>query len=144
MILRRIITSILALTMAVTCFIGVASAANTVEPQSSVTLGAYSVTMKAGSNSGELRINYTVNANSTANSVGVSLIKIYKSNGTLVATITGTTSNGLIATSSFMHAGQYTYSATSGTSYYAKVTVFATIGSITDSRVVTTATVTAP
>lgn len=142
--MKRIITSILTLSMLIAFCIGVASAANTIEPRASITLGAYSVTMKAGNNRGELKFNFTVNANSTASSVGVSSIKIYKSDGTNVATITGTTSNGLIATSTFMHTGQYIYAATSGTSYYAEVTVFATIGSTTDSRVVTTATVKAP
>ena len=76
--------------------------------------------------------------------VGIEEIKIYRSNGSLVTTIAGTTSNDLINTDVSMHAGSYPYTGTSGTSYYAEVTIFATVGSDSDSRTITTSTVEAP
>ena len=54
------------------------------------------------------------------------------------------TSNGLVRSNASRHRSTYTYTGTSGTSYYAEVTVFAKIGSDYDSRTVTTATVKAP
>ena len=50
----------------------------------------------------------------------------------------------LVRSNASRHRSTYTYTGTSGTSYYAEVTVFAKIGSDYDSRTVTTATVKAP
>ena len=141
--MKRIFTSFFALVLALTCCLGVTSA-NAVSPQASLTIASYSATMKAGSSSGQVKIGFDVTASKMADSLGVSSIVIYKADGTYVTTITGTTSNGLKETSSSMHKGTYTYTGVSQVSYYAKVTVFATVGSTTDSRTVTTATAKAP
>lgn len=142
--MKRIVTFTLALTMLLTCCLGVASATNTADTRASLTISAYSASLRAGTNRGEIKISYDVNASKIADSVGVSSIVIYKSDGSRVTTITGSKSNGLICASDFGHDGVYSYTATSGASYYAKVTVFATIGSVSDSRTVTTSTVKAP
>jgi hypothetical protein len=141
--MKRTFTFVLALTMVLTCCSGAALAA-TFSPQASLTLSYYEVVLLAGSKSGEIRINYDVGASKLADSLGVSSIEIYKSNGSYVTTITGTTSNGLVRNNSSSHMGVYSYIGTSGVSYYAKVTVFATVGSVSDSRTVTTSTVKAP
>lgn len=141
--MKRTFTFALALTMVLTCFCGAALAA-TLSPRASLTLSSYEVMLKAGSKSGEIRINYDVTASKLADSLGVSSIEIYKSNGSYVTTITGSTSNGLICNNDVSHMGVYSYIGTSGVSYYAKVTVFATVGSVSDSRTVTTSTVKAP
>lgn len=112
--------------------------------RASPTLNSYSAILKTGSSSGVVRISYDVIANKNASSLGISSIVIYKSNGSYVDTITGTVSNGLIATNSVSHTSSYSYPGNSGTSYYAVVTVFATIDGVTDSRTITTNTIKAP
>ena len=142
--MKRILTMPLAFLMAISCCLMMVSAAETVLQRASITLSGYSATMKAGTTSGELRISYQVNSNMVATKLGVSSIKIYKSNGTYVTTISGSTTNGLIRTSSNTHRGTYSYSGTPGTSYYAVVTVFASTSAESDSRDITTATIKAP
>lgn len=122
------------------CFVG----ANAVESRASTTLYLFTASTSKGSNSGEVKINYDVYASQKADEVGISSIVIYKSDGSYVTTITGTTGNGLIRTGVIRHKSTYVYTGTSGTSYYAVVTGFATIGSDSDSRTVTTSTIKAP
>lgn len=139
--LKRVFTSILALTMILTLSCGNSAAFGELAPMSSFTLSDYNVGLKVGVNQGEIRISYDVAASKRADSLGVSSIAIYRANGSHVATITGTTANKLVRNSTSGNTGTYSYIATSGTSYYAEVTVFATVGSTTDSRMVTTTTV---
>ncbi len=142
--MKRIISSILALTMMFALSCGATAVSGGASPMASPTLAEYIAIMTAGTSSRELKIAYDVTASRLADLVGVSSIVIYKSDGSYVTTITGTTGNGLIVSSDFGHAGSYAYLGTSGTYYYAKVTVFATIGSVSDSRTITTSTVKAP
>lgn len=122
------------------CCVGASAA----ETRASTTLTLFTVSTSAGDNAGEIKINYNVQANKSADEVGISFIKIYKSDGTYVTTITGTTGNGLIRTGTTRHKSIYVYKGSSGTSYYAVVTGYATVGSDSDSRDVTTSTVKAP
>lgn len=138
---KRILSLGLIMIMALTFCGGMALAA---EPRASSTLTYYPVGVSKGEDEGEVDISYDVMANKKADEVGVSLIKIYKSDGTYVTTITGTVANGLLRTNAFSHRSTYTYKGTSGVTYYAEVTVYAKIGSDSDSRTVTTPTVTAP
>jgi hypothetical protein len=131
--LKRIFTSILALTMIITLSCGASATFDMPTSMASLTLSDYNVGLKAGTISGEIRISYTVTASKPADSVGVSSIVIYKADGSYVTTITGTTGNGLILNSDVGHAGTYSYKGTSGVSYYAVVTVFAKVGTISDS-----------
>lgn len=112
----------------------------------SPTLSRYTAQLSKGTSKGKITVSYRVvaSAPSRVTSIGVSSIKIYKSDGTYVTTISGTTSNGLVLKNTSTHTGTYTYSGVSGTSYYAHVTVFATAGGITSSGTVKTNTVTAP
>lgn len=113
--------------------------------RSSPTLAIYSAKITQGATgTGKLIISYDVSANTEAKEVGVASIKIYKSNGSYVTTITGTTRNSLIATNTERHRSYYTYTGITGTEYYAIVTVTATIGDKTDSKDYTTNTETAP
>lgn len=138
---KRILSVGLILTLMLTLCGGMALAA---EPRASLTLSYYPVGVSKGDNEGEIDIGYDVLASQKADEVGVSSIKIYKSDGTYVTTITGTTGNGLIRTNATRHRSIYTYEGTSGVTYYAEVTVYAKIGSNSDSRTVTTPTVKAP
>lgn len=115
-----------------------------VDPFSSSALAKYTATLSSGS-SGQVKLTYNVIASATASSVGVSTIKIYNANGNYLATIMGTTSNGLMAKNTTQKSGTYTYTgATSGVSYYAVVTCTATVSGVTDSKPVTTNTAKAP
>lgn len=70
--------------------------------------------------------------------IGVASIVIYKSDGSYVTTIKGSTANGLISFNTDRKNGSYTYKGTSGVSYYAVVTITATAGSETDNKTITT------
>lgn len=112
--------------------------------RASPTLNAYSAIITKGSSAGKIVITYDVAANTIAESLGVSYMKIYTSDGSYVTTIYATSLNGFTTSGTMSHRNSYTYTGTSGTSYYAEVTVFATIGGVTDSRTITTNTVKAP
>lgn len=120
------------------------STALAVEDRASTTLSRYPIAVFEGDNKGEIKIGYDVMASGIADEVGVSSIKIYKSNGSYVTTITGTTGNGLLRTDASRHSSTYVYEGTSGVTYYAVVTVYAKIGSDSDSKTVTTSSIKAP
>lgn len=130
------------LTMAFVCVLcgGNAMAAET---KASEILSYYLVTIERGSSAGEIKVNYDVRAD-LSGTIGVESIEIYKSNGSYVTTITGTTSNGLLKSGSKKHSGTYTYTGTAGVSYYAVVTVSAKAGTVYDSDEITTGTAKAP
>lgn len=146
--MKRIISVILTLTLALSCCLSTAFAAEDIMPMASLTIVSQAANMAAGSktgiNTGELRISYDITAKRPATELGVSSIKLYRSDGTYITTITGTTENGLIG-SGVKHMDTYSYvGGVSGRYYYAEVTLFATIGDISDSVTITTATVKAP
>lgn len=121
-----------------------AYAADEVAPYASFYLSSYSVSASRGDAKGELVISYAVNSNTKATSIGVDKIEIYNSSGTKIATIFGSLSNGLQASSTSAHFDDYSYYGVSGAFYYAKVTVFAENASGSDSRTLTTSTVQVP
>ncbi len=112
--------------------------------RSSPTLAIYSAKLTQGSRSGNIIISYDVSANTLAEEVGVATIKVYEAGGDCAATITGSIWNNLLLTDSVDHRSSYTYKGTSGTTYYTVVTVTATIDGVTDTRDITTNSVTAP
>lgn len=142
--LRRFLSTILILAISLTLCISSSFALENSTYRASPTLSAYNAKVSKGYSSGKIIISYDVEANIEGESVGVSSIVIYKSNGTYVTTITGTVENDLIGTNTPWHSSSYTYHGISGTYYYAVVTVFATINGVTDSRTITTNTVQAP
>lgn len=140
--MKRIVSIALAAALALTCCFGAAFANDGIMPLSSPTLMGHQVTMLPGNISGELRISYTVNAVSRADEVGILSIDLYRSTGAYVETIYGTTANGLVRTDAVTNMATYSYTGLeSGKYYYADVTVYATIDGVTDSEVITTATV---
>lgn len=141
---HRILSMILALTISIALCSSFSFASDNSIFRASPTLSGYSAKLTPGHSAGDIVITYDVEANVGAESVGVSSIKIYKSSGNYVTTITGSESNGLVEVGSDWHRSSYTYHGISGTYYYAKVTVFATIDGVTDSRTITTNTVQAP
>lgn len=105
-------------------------------------LAEYGAALVAREESGRYDIYYDVTAVKRSDSLGVSQVKIYRSDGTYITTIFGSTSNGLIRENSPSHTGTYTYYGVSGNSYYAVVTIFAARGNGSDSRDITTNTIT--
>lgn len=138
--LKRFVTLALVFVVTITCCINASAASSTIL-RSSPTLSDYEAILKAGSSQGEIKINYDVTSSKPATSLGVYSIAIYTSSGTYITTIYGTTSNGLIRTSASSHIGSYSYIGTTGTYYYAKVTVFAETATDYDSRVIVTNTI---
>lgn len=125
------------------CILGGVTA-NASSLRASPTLNAYNAIATQGGDSGKIVITYDVAANTIADSVGVSMMKIYKSNGSYVTTIYANSQNNFKISNAVRHRTSYTYTGISGTSYYAEVTVFATIDGVTDSRTITTSNVKAP
>lgn len=138
---KRILSFLTALTLVLSLCGVYAMAA---EARASLTLSSYLAKVEAGDNSGEIKVIYDVCANSEADLVGISLLKIYKSNGILVDTITGTEDNGLLDSNAFRHRSKYIYSGESGVTYYAAVTVYAKIGSNSDTGKIVTNSAKAP
>lgn len=140
--MKRILTPLLLVCLLFTCC-GSALAVDA-GVQSNPTLSFYDAKLAAGTTKGKILIRYQLIASKSASSIGVSSIKIYKADDTYVTTITGTTANKLIASNKMAYSNTYIYSGVSGTSYYAKVTLFATAGGSTASVTVKTNTLTAP
>lgn len=139
---NKFISLTIVLAIITTIFIYPTASASTL--RASPTLSSYGVVLTKGEDSGQIIITYDVLSNSIAESLGVSSMKIYKANGTYVTTIYASSLNGFTTSGTMRHRASYTYTGTSGTYYYAEVTVFATIDGVTDSRTVTTNTVKAP
>lgn len=146
--MKRTISMILILSLALSFCLSIAFADEEIMPMASLTIMSQCAVMdpgiKTGINTGSLEISYEITAKRSATELGVSSIKLYRSDGTYITTITGTTENGLIG-SGVKHMDTYSYAyGVSGRYYYAEVTLFATIGDVSDSVTITTATVKAP
>lgn len=138
---QRICSFVLAIVLACSMCVGSASAGTSDILRSSPTLTRYSAIITKGNDSGKIVITYDVAATDIADSLGVSKMEIYRANGSYVTTIYPTSQNNFTNSNTVRHRASYTYDGTSGTSYYAVVTVFATIDGVTDSRTITTNTV---
>lgn len=128
----------ISLTLILTCSFISASA------RASDYLTQYAATLVAGTETGRFTIYYDVTATRRSDSLGVSQVKIYRSDGTYITTITGSTDNGLIREDSGTHTGTYRAYGVSGNYYYAVVTIFAERDGGSDSREITTNTIRVP
>lgn len=81
--MKRIISTFFALTLLFSCCCS-ASASNIPETWASSTLSSYSAELYEGDSSGTLRVNFSVKSGHRADLIGITSIKIYKSNGTYV------------------------------------------------------------
>ena len=116
-----------------------------VEARASLYLSSYFAMISKGDNEGEIVVSYSVDATDIMSEVGVKKITLYRTDGQESITIYGTTKNGLVEASTYETAGDYYFSdLTSGSYYYAVVTVYAKDASGSDSRVITTKTIQAP
>ncbi|WP_295748327.1 hypothetical protein [uncultured Oscillibacter sp.] len=76
--------------------------------------------------------------------MGVKRIEIYKTSGTHVATVRGSTSNGLLREDALGHLSHFTFNATVGETYYAVLTMYAERDGGSDSKTYTTNEYTVP
>ena len=129
--MKKLISCFLVCLMIFSCSSALAAS---MEPYASLSLRNTFATTSTGTRSGEIKISYQATANKTSSPIGASSIVIYKSDGTYVTTIKGSTSNGLMVNRNTSKSGSYTYKGSSGTSYYAIVNLAATAGSEYDSR----------
>ena len=124
------------------CIVGTQAYAQT---RASDYVERYSVSAYQGENRGQVDIECNIRAKWAVPKIGVLKIEIYRSDGSCVTTIQGTTSNGLLSTkNSFAHIVTYTYNGVPGTTYYAKVALCVGTNSDYDVRYVQTQKVTAP
>ena len=137
--MKRIFSVFVTMFLFFTCCIGTSLASSELEPYASLTLSSYSAEM-ISTGTGTADVDFSVNSSRVADKIGADVIRIYKLNGECVKTVYGSVKNGLVYENDTFHNTSYDVSLSSG-SYYAKVTVFATLGSITDSKTITTSTV---
>lgn len=141
--MKRIFSMFLALLLSLTFCVGIVSAAEGgIDPHASYTISSTSAVAEPGDNAGEVYISFTITATGSASKLGASKIVIHKPDFTTY-TVIGTFDNGLL-TSGGGYTHTYTYKGIKGHDYYAEVTLISTIGSLSDTRTITTETVTAP
>ena len=89
------------------------------ETRSSAYLFSYSGTLTKAS-TGKMCISFDVTGMGIMTAIGASIVRVYKSNGTLMKTYnyTDTGCSGMLAYNTFFHASSLTYSGTTGQSYY--------------------------
>lgn len=133
--MKRSIAILLVLVLALSCGVGIAAAAD-ITPYASLTISKTSAGSYTGDNKGEVDFDFTIIPTDSADLLGACSIVIHKPDGT-TETVVGTVQNGMIGTGIF-HGGTYTYKGIPGQPYYAEVTLFATIGTNSDSRTITT------
>lgn len=139
--MKRSVAIISALALTLACCLGVAAASGGITPRESLTISKTSVGSYTGDNTGEVDFDFSIIPTSPADRLGAASILIYKPDGTTERVI-GNTKNGLIGSGN-AHTYTYTYKGVSGQSYYADIMLFATIGSVSDSRTYTTRSATA-
>ena len=115
-----------------------------IEPRESYVFSNYWLSAYEGTESGEIKIAFSVTCSHPTSIIGISSIEIYRTNGTHVHTENGTIENGLLRNGGNC-AGTYVYPyGVSGLSYYAVVNFYGVADGITDTRSIITDTVTAP
>ena len=145
--IKKVISLSLALVLLICAFPVTSHAVAPVqdEIEASYYLSEYGATLYSDGTTGKLKLAYQVYAKSTMSLVGVYRITVKKSDGTVVKTIWGSTTNGLLKANYWCHFGTYTITGlTSGTTYYCVVTVIAKNSSGSDTRSITTSLVTCP
>lgn len=143
---KRLIAMLLALTIVVS-FVPHTVFAQEEEPndtKESSYLNMYSASLYSKGVTGKLTLTFEVFATDDMDRVGVFEIIVRNNNGTVHSIIWGTTTNGLLDTNTWFHAGSHTLNLTSGNTYYCTVVVIARDANGGDTRRITTQHVTCP
>ena len=117
---KKALTVVLALVMLFSCSFAA-------QARASEYLTSYSVNLVEGDGRGEIDIVFHVQAAVYSTTrLGITRLQAFRSDGSLAAIITGSTSNGLISTDGGRYyRNSYTFTGTPGTSYYFIVTCYA-------------------
>lgn len=96
------------------------------ETRSSAYLTTYCGVLSRTS-TGRLLIEFDVTGTRTMTAIGASIVRVYKSNGTLVKTYnyTDTGCSGMLAYNTIFHASSLTYTGVAGETYYCIITFYA-------------------
>lgn len=137
---RRLIAMFLAIMLTISFFPCFCSAAI----QESDYINRYSVGLTQGSGTGELKLIYNIVGTGTMDTIGITKIVVYKSNGAKYKTIYGSLTNGLLEQNTFSAFGVYSISVTAGNSYICQVTFYSAKSGGYDTRTVFTNTVALP
>ena len=103
------------------------------DARASYNISSYDVYVEPLSSS-RLRIHFWIEATGKMSMAGSPQILVFHSNGSVVMTYKGTTSNGMLKSNADYASGYVTFTGNPGTTYYAMVTVAAQSGSGCDSR----------
>jgi hypothetical protein len=139
--MRKIIIAAMAIVLALS--VSVSASAGVLRASSYLSSYAAWLT-PAGS--GNVTIAFDVSATGLADSVGVTKIIVQKKQGTTwvdAKTYNSSTTSGMLASNCLFHCGTLNYGGVSGTQYRAVVTVYSKIGTGSDSKTITTSTITA-
>lgn len=112
--------------------------------QESEYINSYSVGLSQGSSNGQLKLSYNIIGTGTMDTIGITKIVVYKSNGAKYKTIYGSLTNGLLEQNTFSAFGVYSISVTAGNSYICQVTFYSAKNGGYDTRTVFTNTVALP
>ncbi len=137
--MKRNIALAFCMILMLSLFCGSAKAAT----YSSDYLKSYNASLTTGNYTGELSLDFSAIARSSMKTVGISSIAVYTADGSYVKTISGSTSNGLLASQTISHEGTYTINVTPGQAYYLRLTFAARTANSGDSKPYTTNTATA-
>ena len=100
----------------------------------------YNASLSTGSRSGQLSLSFYASACDSMSTIGVSSIAVYTAGGSYVKSISGSASNGLLASRSYSHDGTYSISVAPGQEYYLRLTFVARDSYSGDSKSYTTNT----
>lgn len=104
----------------------------------------HSAKLKPGAAAGKLNLTYFMTTVTTMTTLGVFKIQLRNADGTVYWNVWGSTANGLLVTNAASHYGTYSLNAVSGNTYYCVVTVTARNAAGSDTRTITTGSVTCP
>lgn len=142
---KRIVSVLLALAIVVS-LVPFSAFANEEEQdnRASSYLNMYTAALISKGIVGKLTLAFQVVATDDMDTVGVLEIIVRNNNGTIHSIILGSTTNGLLDSGTWIHAGSYTLNLTSGNTYYCTVVVIAQDANGGDTRRIITQRVTCP
>ena len=138
------IKKVISLFVAISIFVMLFALPVAADTRSSAYILRTSALLRAGASNGKIQLDYSITGRDTMDVLGVSKIVVYRSNGTVYATYNGSVANGLLQQNILTNSGTHTIYGVSGTTYYCKVTFYAGNSTGSDSKTITTGTVTAP
>lgn len=116
--------------------------AEDIEPRASYYIASYYANI-IPQGDGKIKIDFTITGTGEMTQIGATLIEVYDANGGFVKAFRRINYSNMIEKNTFYMRSNLTYSGTSGTQYYAKVTFYAENADGYDSKIYYTQTKTA-